>query len=173
MNELDDVWENLLEQADFDAKTTGKDDIADYLALKEANDKIRTTAVKWLFDILLEATRRANDKNAEIMIEQKDSHKFDHRNAVLTGSFLRFRQGVRCLTIEAGWTRLPNDGFMRGNALAYSKFTHFGFAKHNAELVLRRTDELPEWFIVDEDNLLHLFDLNQLVKHFHIFLGGV
>jgi hypothetical protein len=171
MNELDDVWENLLEQADFDAKTAGRDDIADYLALKSANDKIRTTAVKWLFDILLEAVERANGKNAKITVEQKDSHKFDHRNAALTGSMLRFRQGVRCLTIEAGWTRTPNDGFMRGNALAYSRFTHFGFAKQNAELVLRRTDELPEWFVVDEDNSLHLFDLNQLVKHFHIFLG--
>lgn len=171
MNELDDVWENLLEQNDFDVKTAGTDDIADYIALKEANDKIRTTAVKWLFDILLEAVTRTNAKNARITVEQKEFHKFEHRNAVLTGSLLRFRQGVRCLTIEAGWTQTPNDGFMRGNALAYSKFTHFGFAKKNAELVLRRTDELPEWFVVDDDNLLHLFDLNQLVKHFHIFLG--
>ena len=171
MNELDDVWNNLINHTDFDVRNAGKGELTDYLALKNANDKIRTTAVKWLFDILLEAVERANGKNARIAVEQKDSHKFDHRNAVLTGSLLRFRQGVRCLTIEAGWTRTPNDGFMRGNALAYSKFTHFGFAKQNAELVLRRTDDLPEWFIIDDDNLLYLFDLNQLVKHFHVFLG--
>lgn len=167
MNELDEVWKNLQKQDAFDAGS----DFADYVALKAANDKIRETAVKWLFDILLEAVNRANSSITKISVEQKDSHKFEHLNAVLTGSLLRFRQGIRCLTIEAGWTRTANDGFMRGNALANARFTHFGFAKENAELVLRRTDELPEWFVIDEANTLHLFDLNQLVKHFHIFLG--
>ena len=56
-------------------------------------------------------------------MENENPHNFRLRGANLVGSLLRVRQGVRCLTVEAGWTRTPNDGFMRGGALAIARIT--------------------------------------------------
>ncbi len=67
----------------------------------------------------------ANRNNSLITIENENSHQFAFGNANPAGSLLRFRQGVRCLTVEAGWTRTPTDGFMRGGALAVAKISYF------------------------------------------------
>ena len=83
------------------------------------------------------------------------------------------RQGVRCLTIEAGWTRTPNDGFMRGGSLAAARITHFGMAKHNAELLLVQSNGAPLWTEAKNDGSRVLFDSKNLNRHFQIFLGQV
>jgi hypothetical protein len=90
----------------------------------------------------------------------------------MVGSLIRFRFGVRSLTIEAGWTRTPADGFMRGGALAAARLTHFGQAKHNAELVLLRPgDNAPQWFAVTRNNTLAVFDMRSILEHFAVFIG--
>jgi hypothetical protein len=76
------------------------------------------------------------------------------------------------LTVEAGWTRAPGDGFMRGGALAAARISHFGMAKQNSELILLRQDNAPHWFAVERDGKRSLFDSRNLQKHFQIFLGA-
>jgi hypothetical protein len=137
------------------------------------SDVIRVACAKWLFDSALEIASQANRQNAAISVENENPHRFVFGKSNLSGSLSHFRQGVRCLTIEAGWTRTPSDGFMRGGALACARITHFGLNKHNAELVLTRDENLPNWFSVDKNESRTLFDFKNLQNHFEIFLGTV
>lgn len=168
MNELDEVWAGMLESAIAKAEAENRLDVADYLKLKAANDAVRQTSVQWLFGSLLEIAQN----NLQITIENETPHHFAFQNANLVGSLLRLRYGLRCLTVEAGWTRTPADGFMRGGSLAAARLTHFGMAKQNAELLLIRADGLPNWYMTERNGSRSFFDTNQLKRHFQIFLGA-
>ncbi len=170
MNELDEVWANMIDEAIVRARITGRGDVAEYLALKASNDTIRSKSIKWLFDSMLEIASNANRNNANITIENENPHRFAVGNATMVGSLLRFRQGVRCLTIEAGWTRTPADGFMRGGALAAGRISHFGISRANADFLLLLTEDLPQWFVVDKDSQKTLFSLDHLQQHFRFFV---
>ena len=173
MDELDEVWTNKINEAVNQARSDGRSDVADYLALKISNDALRSTGVKWLFDALVEIAAFTNRNNSNITMENENPHRFAFGNANLVGSLLRFRQGVRCLTLEAGWTRTPTDGFMRGGALACAKLTHFGISKYNADLLLVHSDSLLNWISMDKNGGKHSFDSTHLNRHFKIFTGEV
>lgn len=173
MRELDEVWENLMREAIARAKSSGRSDVAEYLMLKASNDAARSASVKWLFDAAREIAADSNRQNAGIIIEEQHPHRFSIGNAHLVGSLTRFRQGVRCLTVEAGWTRAPDDGFMRGGALACARISHFGMKRANEELILLRAGDAPSWFAVDRHGRQSLFDSRNLQNHFQIFLGAI
>lgn len=167
MNEFDEIWAQKLDEAIDRANADGRQDVADYLTLKAVNDAARQKAAHWLFGAILEIAAG----QPQIRIENDTSHRFTVGAAQMVGAALRLRQGVRCLTVEAGWTRTPNDGFMRGGALACARLTHFGMAKYNAELVLLPQTQIPQWFAVDENGGKSLFEAENIVAHFHIFVS--
>ena len=167
MNELDEIWAQKLDEAIARAEQSGRRDVADYLTLKAGNDQVRQTSVQWLFGAMLQIAADF----PQITIENEAAHRFPFGAAQMVGSLLRFRQGVRCLTLEAGWTRTPTDGFMRGGALAAARLTHFGMAQRNADLILVRANEMPQWFAVDDDNRRAIFNSIDLNRHFRIFSG--
>ncbi len=171
MNELSDVWEQLIAEAAKNPTDAGGEGLAEFIAVKSANDALRQTSVKWLLETMRAAAEHANRKNANITIETQDSHRFSMEKMTLAGSLLRFKQGIRCLTVEAGWTRTPADGFMRGNALAVARITHFGIARANAELHLLKFEDRPQWFTVTQIGLRVSFELDDLIRHFQVFLG--
>ena len=96
MQELNEVWAGMLENALAKAEAEGRRDVADYLTLKAMNDAIRQASVQWLFGLLLEIA----GNNSQITIENENPHRFDFANSSLVGSLLSFRRGVRCLTVE-------------------------------------------------------------------------
>ena len=167
MNELDEAWSHMLAGAIANAKATGRDDVADYLALKQSNDLIRQTSVEWLFSSLIEIATDPTGGNSSLVIERESPHEFALRGAKMAGSLIRLRHGVRCLTVEAGWTRTPSHGFMRGGALAAARIGHFGLPEMGVELVLMRVDETPVWSSPDGRS----FDSQSLREHFAILLG--
>ena len=173
MNELEQVWAQKLSEARLKAENSGRADVAEYLALRAINDLIRRTSVEWLLASLSEIASDANRGGANVSIETDDAHRFRFGNASLVGSLYRLRQGVRCLSVEAGWTRAPADGFMRGGALAVALVSHFGRPRHNAELVLISENDAPSWFSLDENGRRNSFDAKNLQEHFRIFLGAV
>lgn len=173
MEELDEVWTNLLNEAAVRAKSEGRSDVADYLELKTTNDFLRSTSVQWLFEAAAEIAAEANRRNANLTFEKSHPHKFTIGNATLVGWLVRFRQGIRCLSIEAGWTRTPSDGFMRGGALAVGRVTHFGMPKQNSELILSKVENAPVWFAVDHNGRRAEFHSNHIQNHFRIFLDAV
>ncbi|MEP6848583.1 MAG: hypothetical protein ABI999_06990 [Acidobacteriota bacterium] len=170
MTELDEVWRQMLTNAITSARADGRHDVADYLSLKAANDTIRAAGVKWLFDSILEIAGSANRDGTGVTIERTEPYNFAYRGANLVGSQIRLVQGVRCLTIDAGWTRTPADGFMRGGALAVARLRHFGLAKANVELALLRGTDAPVWSDPSVDETASI-STGHLKRHFLIFLG--
>ncbi len=169
MNELDDVWSQMLADAIEKANSSGRADVADYLGLKASNDLFRRTSVKWLFDALIEAAAAQNSRSTPaVVIERTEPHSFSYQGANLVGSKVTFRCGVRCLTAEAGWTRTPADGFMRRGGLAFARLRHFGLPKSNVDLVLTRSNETPVWRLLIEDAMGEDLELETLVRHIHL-----
>ena len=173
MDELNEIWAHKINEAINRARSEGRNDVAEYLALKAGNDTLRATGVKWLFDALTEIASFANRNHSAITIESANPHRFSFGNSSLVGSLLRLRRGVRCLTLEAGWTRAPTDGFMRGGALAGAKLTHFGIGKHNAELLLIHSNGELNWISIDKNGGKNIFDSRHLNRHFQIFTGEI
>lgn len=171
MDELDQMWSQMLEEATAAARSSGRHDVADYLDLRVRNDVLRRAGVRWLFDGLIGVAGEAIRTFATVEIERLEPHNFPHRGANIAGSLLKFRHGVRCLTIEAGWTRTPADGFMRGGALAIAKITHFGMPKMNTELHLKHRDSGPGWVAFYPDGASIDADEAFLRQHFSLFLG--
>src|SRR5687768_17529356 len=166
MNELDETWSRMLAVAIEKAKDSGREGVADYLALKQSNDLIRNASIDWLFDSFIKIASEANRQNSSITIEREEPHEFSFRNAKMAGSLIRIRLGVRCLTVEAGWPRTPSHGFMRGGALAGARIIHFGMPKAGAEMVLVRGNDVPAWSLDDGAS----FDSHHLTEHFRVFL---
>lgn len=173
MNELEEVWARKLSEARLKAEATGRGDVAEYLALRATNDRLRQTSVKWLFDSIIEIAAFENRNGTPVQIENEDFHRFVFGNANLVGSRLNVRQGVRCLSIEAGWTRTPADGFMRGGALAAGRISHFGISKHNTDIFLILENNAPSWFLIGKNGGRENFDSRHLNNHFRIFLGTI
>ena len=172
VDELDEIWLQMMNEAAARARASGNADAAAYLSLKATNDFIRQTSIQWLFDSMMQIAAEHNRRASAVLIETENPHRFAFNKANMVGSLLRFRQGVRCLTVEAGWTRTPADGFMRMGALAAARVSHFGIAKENEDIILLKNENAPQWFSVDKHERKNVFDSRHLQKHFQIFTGG-
>ena len=167
MTELDHIWSQLLETAASKAVETDRKHVAEYLCLKATNDAIRELGVRWLFDTVIEIAGPAMGGNHPVTIERTDPHSFVRGSSKMVGSQLFIRQGVRCLTVEAGWARTPSDGIMRNGALAFARISHFGLPKAGAELCLVHAETMPHWLSVEDS----IIDSSVLGRHFDIFVG--
>ena len=168
MNELDEAWAEMIAGAIQNAKESGRSAVADFLTLKQSNDLIRQTSVDWLFNSFIEIASEASDRLPPVVIEREEPHEFVFQNARMSGSLIRISYGVRRLTVEAGWTRLPSHGFMRNQALAAARISHFGMPKEGDDLILVRSQEMPAWTSVRG---VH-FDSEVVRGHFRVFLGS-
>lgn len=172
MDELNEIWAKKMREAEAKAKMQGRAEVAEYLALKSANDQFRAAASRWLFDSFVELSDEANLKGIRLDIENVNPHRFAVGHSTMVGSLLKFKLGLRNLIVEAGWTRAPQDGFISGGGLARARIQHFGISRANAELILMRSkDDMPEWFSIDRHGRRHAFHAEHLRNHFTIFLG--
>lgn len=171
VSELDEMWSTMLDDALRSARAAGRHDVADYLDLKARNDAVRHANVRWLFEAIAFIALEVEQRMRGMKVEREQPHSFGHLGANLTGGLIRISQGVRCLTIEAGWTRIPSDGFMRGGALAIAKLTHRGMPKKSADLILKPDKEGPGWTAVYPDGVSIAVDETFLRQHFAVFVG--
>ncbi len=167
MTELDHVWSQMLVDAEARAGDTGRKHVADYLRLRATNDAIRVGGVGWLFDTMIEIASPAMNIHNPVHIEREEPHSFDRGSSTMVGSLLSIRQGVRCLTIEAGWVRTPSDGIMQKGALVYARISHFGMPTSGGEIRLVHAESLPQW--LDETGAV--VGSRELRRHFEVFLG--
>ena len=152
MSELDEAWELALAEAQTRAQAAGRRDIADYLSLRRRNDLLRRTSTDWLINEFVFLAGKANRTGAGIQLERHDDHRFARGSASMLGKGITLRQGVRALTIESGWPRVPKDGIVRGGGLACANIKHFGRTRLNQELLLTVSSTgSPEWLIVNDD----------------------
>jgi len=165
MDELDESWVRMLAAAGEKAALQGRSDVAEYLRLKATNDAIRSAGVKWLLDAFIEAAF-GHHASAALKVDRVDGHSFTHGASNMTGTRLDIRHGVRCLTIEAGWTRLPADGIMRDAALARANIIHFGRPRNTMSLRLVHGADLPEW-VIEEGTV---FRIDQVEHHISLLI---
>ncbi len=171
MSGLDESYARDLDRTEEKARAAGRFDLAEYFTLRATNDAVREKGVGWLFDALAEIVDALNGHGATIAIERLAPHRFDYRGSMLTGSAVTLRNGVRKLTVEAGWTQSTGDGIMRGGALVCAKITHFGNSKQNEELLMVKVDDVPQWFTRTGERELSTFNVRSFKRHFEIFLG--
>jgi hypothetical protein len=161
----------MLAEARENARASARHDVADYLDLKATNDLIRRTGVAWLFETVITMVAAANRSNVAVAIERTEPHSFNYRGANIVGSAVSFRYGVRCLTLEAGWTRTPADGFMRGGGLALARLRHFGIPAKNVELVLVATNGPPVWRVIKDEAIREEVHSDDLRMHVELLTG--
>lgn len=151
MSELDEQWMLAMAEAERRARASGRNDVAEYLSLRSANDLARSTGIEWLFTTFQACAGEANREGYSIQITHRDAHRFAVGNATMVGKLLNFNLGVRKLMVEAGWPRMPRDGFVRGGGLASAHIRHFGRRAADEELLLvRAKDGAPQWFILEK-----------------------
>ncbi|MEP6568748.1 MAG: hypothetical protein ABJC10_03155 [Acidobacteriota bacterium] len=171
MSELEEVWAMGLAEAEARARTQGRTDVAEYLALRNSNDLIRRIACDWLLTMFTTGAGEANRAGAAIQISREDAHRFKAGNASMVGVCLSLTSGVRKLLVEIGWPRTPRDGFIRGGGLACGNIKHVGIKPANEELrlVLNATST-PSWIVTGKhEDPRELHELN-LKDHLAILL---
>jgi hypothetical protein len=172
MSELDEQWAMAMAEAERRARSAGRADVADYLTLRAGNDLARSTGIEWLFSTFQTLAGLANRAGSSIQITHADAHRFHVGSATMVGRLLTFNQGVRKLLIEAGWPRVPRDGFVRGGGLASAHIRHFGQRAADEELLLVRTpDGAPAWLVLEKTGERSPLTETRVHHHLDRFLG--
>jgi hypothetical protein len=171
MSELDEAWALALAEAERRARTSGRTDVAQYLALRNSNDLLRKTGIDWLTQTVLQLAGKANRAGASIQIANDEQHRFHAGNATMVGTRLTLTFGLRALSVEAGWPRTPKDGFIRGGGLACGKLIHRGIKSASEELQLVRSPAgIPRWLAITKEGKGIQMDELRLKTHLAILL---
>ena len=166
MSEMEDHWAKALAEAERRAHSLGRKDIAEYVALRSANDFLRRAAIDWLISTFTERAAEANRAGASLQIEQQDGHRFRKGHATMVGKSLILRFGVRALQVEAGWPRTPTDGFVRGGGLACAHIRHLGRPHASEELRLTLSgSKTPQWTVVEKGGEKAVLSENRIRRH--------
>lgn len=162
-----------------------KDYAADYLALKAANDQLRERGKQWLWDSL---NRLCDEINQQLLAQdasQKGSAslagapsilsgvqpdwQFKVENAVMAGERYGARFRYRTLTVEVGWPRLPEHGYITDGGLARGRI---GLSQNTmiepqpiAELILKKVGGEPAWFVFKNKQLGEQITESRLREH--------
>ena len=169
MPEIDHVWSEMIGSATASAARDGNRAALDYLMLRASNDQIRTAGVEWLFETAVGMIAEEMRDRPHLTVESIEPNSFRHDNSNHVGRAMIFRLGVRCLTIEAGWTRTPADGIMRGGALATARFSHFGIPRETQFARLVLAEPIPVWIDTDHDIAITSAELE---RHFALLIDA-
>ncbi len=166
MSELDEAWELALTAAQQRARDAGRGEIAEYLRLRSSNDLQRRTGIKWLLATFARLAGEANRLGAGLQTSSELDQRFSINHATMVGPRLTLTYGVRYLTIEAGWPRVPSDSFVRGGGLALARVKHFGKPIHDQDLQLVRiVDQPPHWEVTRKNGSKARFIESDIQSH--------
>lgn len=171
MRRLDEIWFEMLSEARQRAIAAGKADLADYLGLRLRNDRLRKAATEWLADVFIQVAAAAQVP-VNIEVEREEPHQFVHLGTTLTGLMLRAQIGVRLLTVEAGWPRMPGDGIVRGGALAAGRILHRGKPRLNVDLRLMLNGDHVGWVAEGNDGAMAEVDEEYFRHHLSALLDS-
>jgi hypothetical protein len=136
--------------------------LPDYLALREANDRLRQAGIEAIWNTLTLITTRVNDAGPVEAGEHplqlgRQPGEFMVEQATMVGERLGLRYNFRTLIFELGWPRLPEHGYITGNGLARGRV---GFSQNAmldprplASLILKRDPQgaPPRWHLIEAD----------------------
>jgi hypothetical protein len=166
MSELDEAWAAALSEAEHRARLAGRKDVLEYLSLKNSNDLLRQAGIDWLIAGFTALAGDANRAGASIQISKQDGHRFPVGSSTMVGHLLTLSSGVRTLYVEAGWPRVPRDGFVRGGGLACANIRHLGIRQAGKELLLTKTKAgAPIWqSVLNKGFSLHEADMRHHIS---------
>ena len=110
----------------------------------------RARGVEWLVDSFTGLAGELNRAGAGLTLQRTESHRFRVGHSTMVGTRLVLRNGIRELTIEAGWPRAPRDGIVRGGGLAWARVLHFGAPSAGEELLLAPWNDAARWLSFNE-----------------------
>jgi hypothetical protein len=166
-----------------------KDYAAEYLALKAANDQIRERGKQWLWDSLSRLCDETNQQlltqgtpqtglvgTASILSGVQSDWQFKVENGVMVGERFGARFRYRTLTVEAGWPRLPEHGFITDGGLARGRV---GLSQNTmfepqllAELILKKVGSSePAWFVFNNKLLGEQITNSRLREYLNLILA--
>ena len=171
MSELDEAWAVALAEAEQKARLAGRRDVADYLALRNSNDLLRTAGIDWLLASFTNFAGDANRAGASIQISKADGHRFHVGTATMVGRVVTLINGVRRLSIQAGWPRVPRDGIIRGGGLAAAHILHLGIRSASDELLLSKSSAgAPQWKLINRNGVV--LHESHIRRHLSILLDN-
>jgi hypothetical protein len=171
VSELDEAWAAALSEAERRARSAGRSELAEYISLRNSNDLLRTAGIEWLVSSFTILAGEANRAGASLQIANQDAHRFRIGNSTMVGSLLTLSNGVRRLSVEAGWPRTPRDGVVRGNGLACANIRHLGIKSANEELLLAKTNSgAPGWLSSSRPKPRHVLHESDIRRHLAILL---
>jgi hypothetical protein len=100
LSELNAEWARRVAEAERQARTSGRGDVADYLALRALNDMARATGVEWLLAAFNAQAGEVNRTGAGITLTSEDAHRFRVGNSTMVGNRLTLHAGVRSLSVR-------------------------------------------------------------------------
>jgi hypothetical protein len=129
-------------------KEAEPDYVAEYLALRAANDRLRERGKQWLWNTL---DVLCSETAAPLQVGRQE-WQFKSGAVTLVGERFGARLNGRTLLVEAGWPRLPEHGFIPEGGLAMARI---GLSQNTmleartvAELVLKKQSAAePAWFL--------------------------
>jgi hypothetical protein len=164
--DLDAEYEARLAEVQRRAGGRGRNDVVDYLSVRAANDRLREVGVASLLDAFAALAGEANRAGAALASTRVETNRFRVGNSTMVGPQWTLRVGVRSLTIEAGWPRVPGDGIVRGGGLACARISHFGNRKAGDELLLVPSENsAAQWLVVEETGNRIEFTIDRLRQH--------
>jgi hypothetical protein len=139
------------------------DHLADYLALREANNRLRQDGIETIWNSLESILTRHNEDISgqagrhPLQIGRQE-WQFTLDQSTLIGERLGLRLNFRTIVFEIGWPRLPEHGYVPGGGLARGRV---GFSQNTmldpqpvAGIVLRRDPSglSARWFLIAPDH---------------------
>ena len=174
MSELEEAWEFALAEAHKKAQNAGRTDIAEYLRLRASNDLSRKAGIDWLLNTFEKLAGDANRAGSSLQIAREDSYRFPVGTATMVGPRMVLSLGVRSISIEAGWPRVPSDRFVKGGGLAHGRIRHFGRKAHDEDLLLLRTgDQPPGWISLKQTGEREHFRESCVQRHLAKLISDV
>lgn len=172
MSELDEAWAVALADAEARARSEGRADLTDYLALRTANDFLRTVGADWLLTSFNSIAGEANRAGSSLKLTTDDVHRFKVGNTTLVGRQITLENGVRRLSVEVGWPRTPRDGFIRGGGLACATIKHFGIKSLSEHLrLIIDPSGAPRWIAPETDEQFREVHEEDVRRHISILLN--
>lgn len=162
-----------------------KDYAAEYLALKAANDQLRERGKQWLWDSLDQICNEINQRllaegnaqtgAASILNGVQPDWQFKVENAVMVGERYGARFRYRTLTVEVGWPRLPEHGYITDGGLARGRV---GLSQNTilepqliAELILKKLGSNdPAWYLFKNKQLGEQVSSPSLQEYLNLLL---
>ena len=171
MSELDEAWALALSEAEARARHAGRGDLAEYLALRNSNDLLRKAGIDWLVTTFVNHAGDANRAGRSIEVSNTDGHRFRVGTSTMVGRLVTLTNGLRKISVEAGWPRTPRDGIVRGGGLAAANVLHLGLRSVSEELLLTKTATgSPQWNSVSKKR--HVFHESDIDHHLAILLDA-